>query len=143
VDYFSLNSNQVIKNVDQHLNSNLWLYVSVYTRYNMELGVTNLMQCFKCQKFGYKQTCCSLDVTYLKCGVKDHSDAICQRPVCDMNYATLISLDCSFFCRRVQFTIPKLKRACYSWRLKGNVPTLVKSRNVTCANGPTECQYKK
>ena len=92
----------------------------------MELSVRNLVQCFKCQKFGYKQTYCSLDITYLKCGVKDHSDAICQRPVCDMNYTALISLDCTYFCRRVQFTECKLKRASHSWRLKGSIPTPVK-----------------
>ena len=94
--------------------------------YNMEIGVMNLVQCLKCHKFGYKQTCCSLDITYLKCGVKDHSDAICQRPVCDMNYTALISLDCTYFCRRVQFTECKLKRASHSWRLKGSIPTPVK-----------------
>jgi len=86
------------------LNSNLWFYVSVHTRYNVELGVTNLVQCFKFQKFGYKQTCCSLDVMYLKYGVKDHSDAVFQRPMCNVNYTTL-------------------KMACYSWRLKGGIPT--------------------
>jgi hypothetical protein len=98
----------------------------VYTKYDMELGVTDLVQCFKCQNFGYNQSCCSLDVMYLKCGVKDYSDAICQRPMCDMNYTTLISLDCPAFCRRVQFTKSKLKRASYSWRLKRNIPTPVK-----------------
>ena len=101
---------------------------SVYTRYNIELGVMNLVQRFKYEKFGYKQTCCSLDVTYLKCGVKDHSDAICQRHMCDMNYTTLISRDCPSFCRRVQFTKSKLKRACYSWRIKGSIPTPVKAQ---------------
>ena len=124
------------------MNSTLWFYVSMYTRYNMELGVTNLVQCFKCQKFGYRQTC-SLGVMYVKCGVKDHSDAICQRPMCDMNYTTLISLVCPSFCRRVQFTKSKLKRASHSWRLKEVFQLQLKSGNVTYANGPTECQYKE
>jgi len=53
--------------------------VTVYTRY-VELSVMNLVHCFKCQKFGYKQTSCRLDVKYLKCGGKAHSDAIFQRP---------------------------------------------------------------
>jgi hypothetical protein len=125
------------------LYSNIWFYVSVYARYNMELGVTNLVQCFICQKFGYKQTCCCLDVTYMKCGVKDHGDAICQSPMCNMNYSTLISLDWPSFCRGVQFTKSKLKSACYSWRLKGLFQLQLKPRNVTCAKGPTECQYKE
>ena len=92
----------------------------------MGLGVMNLVQCFKCQKFGYKETCCSLDVMYLKCGVKDHGDVICQSPMCNMNYSALIQLDCPTFCRGVQFTKSKLKMACYSWRLKGRIPTPVK-----------------
>ena len=118
----SLNSNQVIKNVDQHFRIQISGFMSVCT----QLSVMNLVQCFKWQKSGYKQTCCSLDVTYLKCGVKDRSDAICQRPMHYMNYTTLISLDCPSFCRRVQFTKSKLKRACFSWRLKGSIPSLVK-----------------
>jgi len=72
----------------------LVLYQCVH---KIQHGTRNLVQCFKCQKFEYKQTCCSLDITYLKCGVKDHSDAICQRPVCDMNCTALISVDCPYF----------------------------------------------
>ena len=99
----------------------------------MELGAMNLVQCFKCQKFGYKQTCCSLDVTNLNC-VKERSDAICQRPVCNMNYTTLISVDCPSFCRGVQFTKSKLKRTCYSWRLKRSIATPV---NLYPTNAPS------
>jgi hypothetical protein len=56
-----------------------WVTV-LYTRFHVKPYLPNSMRCFRCQKFGHKQTRCTSDICP-KCGMKDHGDTICSWPI--------------------------------------------------------------